>query len=195
MSQSGVARFFVGIRNGSTMAALARSCARGRRSPIRRAPRPHRPSVDPEVLYSYASIPRRNIWSRKNVRFFLLNVISTIKPGLRTLSFASANLTGERPLILGEFGMDTTVIRSGRAGRDARMAHRKVWPNADWRNDFVSWDRRMVYRRNEFTTLGVRHRGRGAAAEGNRIPIREKFGQDNSTLPASRAWTESPMVR
>src|SRR5881398_2401691 len=62
---------------------------------------------DPNVLFSYATYPPTEYLLPQNVDFFCFNVYLHNQPDFERYLLRLQNLTGERPLILGEFGMDT----------------------------------------------------------------------------------------
>ena len=75
--------------------------------------------IDSDVLFSYATYPPTEYLLPQNVDFWCFNVYLHDQRDFERYLLRLQNLTGERPLILGEFGMDTI-----RAGRNARLAHR-----------------------------------------------------------------------
>src|ERR1700730_12912586 len=62
---------------------------------------------DPDVLFSYATFPPTEYLLPQNVDFFCFNVYLHNQRDFENYLLRLQNLTGERPLILGEFGMDT----------------------------------------------------------------------------------------
>src|SRR5438034_4086571 len=64
-------------------------------------------AVDPDVLFSYATYPPTEYLLPQNVDFFCFNVYLHNQRDFERYLLRLQNLTGERPLILGEFGMDT----------------------------------------------------------------------------------------
>ena len=63
--------------------------------------------LDPRVLFSYATYPPTEFLLPQNVDFFCFNVYLHNQRDFERYLFRLQNLTEERPLILGEFGMDT----------------------------------------------------------------------------------------
>ncbi|MBA2585425.1 MAG: glycosyl transferase, partial [Chthoniobacterales bacterium] len=63
--------------------------------------------ADPGVLYSYASFPPTEFLLPQNVDFFCFNVYLHNQDEFERYLLRLQNLAEERPLILGEFGMDT----------------------------------------------------------------------------------------
>ena len=64
-------------------------------------------AVDPDVLFSYATYPPTEYLLPQNVDFFCFNVYLHTQRDFELYLLRLQNLTEERPLILGEFGMDT----------------------------------------------------------------------------------------
>lgn len=64
-------------------------------------------SLDPDVLFSYASYPPTEYLLPQNVDFYCFNVYLHNQRDFERYLLRLQNLTEERPLILGEFGMDT----------------------------------------------------------------------------------------
>ena len=63
--------------------------------------------LDPRVLFSYATYPPTEFLLPQNVDFFCFNVYLHKQRDFERYLFRLQNLVEERPLILGEFGMDT----------------------------------------------------------------------------------------
>ena len=72
-------------------------------------------SVDPEPLYSYASYPPTEYLLPSNVDFYTFNVYLERRPDFERYLARLQNLAEDKPLIMGEFGMDTM-----RKGEDAQ---------------------------------------------------------------------------
>ena len=64
-------------------------------------------TIDPDVLFSYATYPPTEYLLPQNVDFCCFNVYLHNQHDLERYLLRLQNLTDERPLILGEFGMDT----------------------------------------------------------------------------------------
>src|SRR5438034_238966 len=64
-------------------------------------------AVDPDVLFSYATYPPTEYLLPQNVDFFCFNVYLHDQRDFERYLLRLQNLTEDRPLILGEFGMDT----------------------------------------------------------------------------------------
>src|SRR5436189_5539716 len=63
--------------------------------------------IDSDVLFSYATYPPTEYLLPHNVDFWCFNVYLHDQRDFERYLLRLQNLTGERPLILGEFGMDT----------------------------------------------------------------------------------------
>ena len=64
-------------------------------------------AIDPNTLFSYATYPPTEYLLPPNVDFCCFNVYLHDQRDFENYLLRLQNLTGERPLILGEFGMDT----------------------------------------------------------------------------------------
>jgi len=90
-------------------------------------------AVDPRPLYSYASYPPTEYLLPTNVDFYSFNVYLERRPDFERYVARLQNLAGDKPLIMGEFGLDTqrqgqdrqaeilgwhleVVVKSGAAG-------------------------------------------------------------------------------
>ena len=82
-------------------------------------------ATDPNVLFSYASFPPTEYLLPQNVDFFCFNVYLHDQRDFERYLLRLQNLAEERPLILGEFGMDTIRHTRRGAGRNARLACRQ----------------------------------------------------------------------
>src|SRR5450432_866446 len=64
-------------------------------------------SVDPRPLYSYASYPPTEYLLPQNVDFYTFNVYLERRPDFEKYLARLQNLAEDKPLIMGEFGLDT----------------------------------------------------------------------------------------
>src|SRR5205085_8263546 len=67
--------------------------------------------IDPKPLYSYASYPPTEYLLPQNVDFYSFNVYLERRPEFERYLARLQNLAEDKPLIMGEFGLDT--IRKG----------------------------------------------------------------------------------
>ena len=150
-------------------------------------------AIDPNVLFSYATYPPTEYLLPQNVDFSCFNVYLHNQRDFERYLLRLQNLTEERPLILGEFGMDTirhsqdeqaemlgwhidSVVKCGLAGT-ILFSWTDEWFTggveiSDWAFGIVTRDREP---KKSFHML------------------RDKFGRDNSTLP-HRALAQTPFV-
>jgi len=140
-------------------------------------------AIDPDVLFSYATYPPTEYLLPQNVDFFCFNVYLHNQRDFEKYLLRLQNLTEERPLILGEFGMDTirhsqeeqaemlswhvdSVVKCGLAGT-IFFAWTDEWFTGE--QEITDWAFGIVTREREpkkaFSAL------------------REKLGEDNSVLP------------
>ncbi|HET9418856.1 MAG TPA: glycosyltransferase [Chthoniobacterales bacterium] len=63
--------------------------------------------IDPEVLFSYATYPPTEYLLPRNVDFFCFNIYLHDQRAFEPYLLRLQNLTEDRPLVLGEFGLDT----------------------------------------------------------------------------------------
>lgn len=148
---------------------------------------------NPEVLFSYASYPPTEFLLPQNVDFLCLNVYLHSQRDFERYLFRLQNLAEERPLILGEFGMDTlrhsqdeqaemlgwhidSVVKCGLAGT-VLFAWTDEWFTGG--HEITDWKFGLVTRTREpkkaFYTL------------------RDKLGSDDSALP-HRPLPRTPLV-
>ncbi len=64
-------------------------------------------SIDPKALYSYASYPPTEYLLPQNVDFYTFNVYLHRREDFERYLARLQNLSDDRPLVMGEFGMDT----------------------------------------------------------------------------------------
>src|SRR5713101_6051609 len=150
-------------------------------------------SVDPGALYSYATYPPTEYLLPQNVDFFCFNVYLHNQRDFERYLLRLQNLTDERPLMLGEFGMDTirhsqeeqaemlgwhidSVVKCGLAGT-VFFTWTDEWFTGgeeitDWAFGIVTRERKP---KKAFYTLA------------------EKLGRDDASLP-HRSLPRSPFV-
>lgn len=149
--------------------------------------------ANPDVLYSYASYPPTEFLLPQNVDFLCFNVYLHHQREFERYLLRLQNLAEERPLLLGEFGMDTirhseeeqaemlgwhldSVVRCGLAGT-IFFAWTDEWFTGE--QEITDWAFGIVTREREpkksFYALG------------------DKFGKDNGALPR-RALPQTPFV-
>ena len=150
-------------------------------------------AIDPDVLFSYATYPPTEYLLPQNLDFFCFNVYLHNQHDFEKYLLRLQNLTEERPLILGEFGMDTirhsqeeqaemlgwhvdSVVRCGLAG-----------------TVFFSWTDEWYTGDQEITdwAFGIVTRTREPKKAFH--VLRDKLGRD-SAGPPHRDLPESPIV-
>ena len=150
-------------------------------------------AVDPDVLYSYATYPPTEYLLPQNVDFFCFNVYLHHQRDFERYLLRLQNLTGERPLILGEFGMDT--IRQSQDEQAEMLGwHIESVAKCGLAGTILfSWTDEWFTGGNEVMDWAFGIVTRGREPKKSFHALRDKFGQDNSTLP-HRALSETPFV-
>ncbi len=150
-------------------------------------------AIDPNVLFSYATYPPTEYLLPQNVDFCCFNVYLHDQRDFERYLLRLQNLTGERPLILGEFGMDTirhsqeeqaemlrwhvdSVVKCGLAGT-IFFAWTDEWFTGG--QDISDWAFGIVTRERE--------------PKKSFYTLKERLGQENSALP-HRALSRAPFV-
>ena len=150
-------------------------------------------SIDPDVLYSYATYPPTEYLLPQNVDFFCFNVYLHNQRDFDAYLLRLQNLTEERPLILGEFGMDTlrhaeeeqaemlgwhieSVVKCGLAGT-ILFAWTDEWFTGE--KEITDWAFGLVTRER--------------APKKSFYMLRDKLGRDDSALP-HRPLPKPPFV-
>jgi len=139
--------------------------------------------IDPNSLFSYATYPPTEYLLPQNVDFCCFNVYLHNQRDFERYLLRLQNLTGERPLILGEFGMDT--IRHSQEEQAEMLS---------WHVDsvvkcglagtvFFTWTDEWFTGGQEITdwAFGIVTRKREPKKAFH--ALREKLGQDNFALP------------
>nr|MBA2430503.1 glycosyltransferase [Chthoniobacterales bacterium] len=149
--------------------------------------------ANPQVLYSYASFPPTEFLLPQNVDFYCFNVYLHQQRDFERYLLRLQNLAEDRPLILGEFGMDT--IRHSREEQAEMLG---------WHVDsvvrcglagtiFFSWTDEWYTGGQEITdwAFGIVTRERQPKEAFH--TLREKLGRDNARLP-HRPLPRTPSV-
>jgi O-antigen biosynthesis protein len=149
--------------------------------------------IDPDVLFSYATYPPTEYFLPQNVDFCCFNVYLHKQRDFERYLSRLQNLTGERPLILGEFGMDTirhsqdeqaemlswhvdSVVKCGLAG-----------------TVFFTWTDEWFTGGQEITDWAFGIVTREREPKKAFYVLREKLDQENSALP-HRPLPHAPFV-
>ena len=150
-------------------------------------------AIDPNVLFSYATYPPTEYLLPQNVDFCCFNVYLHDQRDFERYLLRLQNLTGERPLILGEFGMDTiahsqeeqaemlgwhvdSVVKCGLAGT-IFFTWTDEWFTGG--QDISDWAFGIVTRERE--------------PKKSFYTLKGRLGQENSALP-HRALSRAPIV-
>jgi glycosyltransferase involved in cell wall biosynthesis len=150
-------------------------------------------AIDPQVLYSYASYPPTEYLLPQNVDFSCFNVYLHNQRDFERYLLRLQNLAEERPLILGEFGMDT--IRHSEEEQAAMLG---------WHVDsvvkcglagtvFFSWTDEWFTGEQEVTDWAFGIVTRERVPKKSFFTLREKLGPDNFVLP-HRPLSKAPFV-
>lgn len=150
-------------------------------------------ATDPDVLFSYASFPPTEYLLPQNVDFVCFNVYLHDQRDFERYLLRLQNLAEERPLMLGEFGMDTirhsqeeqaemlgwhvdSVVKCGLAG-----------------TIFFAWTDEWFTGEQEITDWAFGIVTRTREPKKSFFMLRDKLGQNDATLP-HRALPETPFV-
>ncbi len=148
---------------------------------------------NPNVLYSYASFPPTEFLLPQNVDFLCFNVYLHNQNEFERYLLRLQNLAEDRPLILGEFGMDTirhtedeqaemlgwhveSVVKCGLAG-----------------TVFFAWTDEWFTGNQEITDWAFGIVTRERQPKKAFAMLRDKLGRDNAALP-HRPLAETPFV-
>ncbi len=150
-------------------------------------------AVDPDVLFSYATYPPTEYLIPQNVDFFCFNVYLHNQRDFERYLLRLQNLTEDRPLILGEFGMDT--IRHSQDEQAAMLS---------WHVDsvvhcglagtiFFAWTDEWYTGEQEITDWAFGIVTRDRTPKKAFRTLCDKLGQDSAALP-HRPLPEAPFV-
>jgi len=139
--------------------------------------------IDSDVLFSYATYPPTEYLLPQNVDFWCFNVYLHDQRDFERYLLRLQNLTGERPLILGEFGMDT--IRHSQEEQAEMLS---------WHVDsvvkcglagtiFFTWTDEWFTGGQEITDWAFGIVTRERKPKKAFYALREKLDQENSELP------------
>jgi GT2 family glycosyltransferase/exo-beta-1,3-glucanase (GH17 family) len=150
-------------------------------------------ALDPGTLFSYATYPPTEYLLPQNVDFCCFNVYLHNQPDFERYLLRLQNLAEERPLILGEFGMDTL-----------RHSEEEQAEMLSWHVDsvmkcglagtiFFTWTDEWFTGGQEITDWAFGIVTRERKPKKAFYALREKLGQDNSRLPL-RPLQRAPFV-
>ena len=140
-------------------------------------------SLDPGVLFSYATYPPTEYLLPQNVDFFCFNVYLHNQREFERYLLRLQNLTEDRPLILGEFGMDTL-----------RHSEEEQAEMLGWHVDsvvhcglagtvFFAWTDEWYTGEQEITDWAFGIVTRERAPKRAFYTLQSKLGQDDAALP------------
>jgi glycosyltransferase involved in cell wall biosynthesis len=140
-------------------------------------------AIDPDTLFSYATYPPTEYLLPGNVDFCCFNVYLHDQRDFEHYLLRLQNLTGERPLILGEFGMDT--IRHSQEEQAEMLS---------WHVDsvvkcglagtvFFTWTDEWFTGGQDISDWAFGIVTRQRAPKKSFYALKERLGQENSTLP------------
>ena len=143
-------------------------------------------AIDPNVLFSYATYPPTEYLLPQNVDFCCFNVYLHDQRDFECYLLRLQNLTGERPLILGEFGMDTI-----------RHSQEKQAEMLGWHVDsvvkcglagtiFFTWTDEWFTGGQEISDWAFGIVTREREPKKSFYTLKEKLGRENSALPHRR---------
>jgi O-antigen biosynthesis protein len=149
--------------------------------------------IEPDVLFSYATYPPTEYLLPQNVDFCCFNVYLHNQRDFERYLLRLQNLTDERPLILGEFGMDT--IRHSQEEQAAMLG---------WHVDsvvkcglagtiFFTWADEWFTGGQEITDWAFGLVTREREPKKAFYALQKKLGQENSALP-HRPLPRAPFV-
>jgi glycosyltransferase involved in cell wall biosynthesis len=150
-------------------------------------------AIDPDTLFSYATYPPTEYLLPQNVDFFCFNVYLHNQHEFEKYLLRLQNLTEERPLILGEFGMDT--IRHSQDEQAEMLG---------WHIDsvvhcglagtiFFAWTDEWFTGEQEITDWAFGIVTREREPKKAFYALRDKLGQDDAMLP-HRPLPKTPFV-
>lgn len=143
-------------------------------------------AIDPEALFSYATYPPTEYLLPQNADFCCFNVYLHNQREFEGYLLRLQNLTGERPLILGEFGMDT--IRHSQEEQAEMLGWHidSVFKCGLAGTIFFTWTDEWFTGGEEITDWAfgiVTHERKPKKAF---YTLQEKLGRDDSALPHLR---------
>ncbi|PYJ30465.1 MAG: glycosyl transferase [Verrucomicrobia bacterium] len=150
-------------------------------------------AIDPDALFSYATYPPTEYLLPQNADFCCFNVYLHNQEDFEGYLLRLQNLTGEHPLILGEFGMDT--IRHSQEEQAEMLG---------WHDDsvvkcglagtiFFTWTDEWFTGGQEITDWAFGIVTRERKPKKSFYTLAEKLGRDSSPLP-HRTLPRTPFV-
>jgi GT2 family glycosyltransferase len=150
-------------------------------------------AIDPNVLFSYATYPPTEYLLPQNVDFCCFNVYLHDQRDFERYLLRLQNLTGERPLILGEFGMDTIRHSQGEQAEMLRWHVDSVVKCGLAGTIFFTWTDEWFTGGQDISDWAFGIVTREREPKKSFYTLKEKLGQENSALP-HRALSRAPFV-
>ena len=149
--------------------------------------------TDPNVLFSYASYPPTEFLLPQNSDFSCFNVYLHDQRDFERYLLRLQNLSEDRPLILGEFGMDT-IRHSEEEQAEMLGWHVESVVNCGLAGTiFFSWTDEWYTGEQEITDWAFGLVTRAREPKKSFFILREKLGQDDAALP-HRDLPRTPLV-
>ena len=139
--------------------------------------------IDPEVLFSYATYPPTEYLLPQNVDFCCFNVYLHGQAELEAYLLRLQNLTEERPLILGEFGMDTLRHSEDEQAQTLSWHFDSVVKCGLAGTIFFSWTDEWFTGEQEITDWAFGIVTRERAPKKAYYTLQEKLGRDDASAP------------
>jgi glycosyltransferase involved in cell wall biosynthesis len=150
-------------------------------------------AIDPQVLFSYASFPPTEYLLPQNVDFFCFNVYLHDQRDFERYLLRLQNLAEERPLILGEFGMDTIRHREEEQAEMLGWHIDSVVKCGLAGTVFFAWTDEWYTGEQEITDWAFGIVTRARQPKKSFFALRDKLGQDDTNIP-HRTLPETPSV-
>jgi GT2 family glycosyltransferase len=150
-------------------------------------------TFDPDVLFSYATYPPTEYLLPQNVDFCCFNVYLHHQREFERYLLRLQNLTEDRPLILGEFGMDT-IRHSQEEQAELLTWHLESVARCGLAGTiFFAWTDEWFCNGHEITDWAFGIVTRDRQPKKSYFALREKLGQSDSVLP-HRELPDPPSV-
>jgi GT2 family glycosyltransferase len=150
-------------------------------------------AIDPDALFSYATYPPTEYLLPQNSDFCCFNVYLHNQRDFEGYLLRLQNLTGERPLILGEFGMDTIRHSQDEQAEMLRWHIDSVVKCGLAGTILFTWTDEWFTGGQEITDWAFGIVTRERQPKKAFCMLEEKLGRDNSTMPR-RPLPKAPFV-
>ena len=150
-------------------------------------------AIDPNVLFSYATYPPTEYLLPQNVDFCCFNVYLHDQRDFERYLLRLQNLTGEHPLILGEFGMDTIRHSQDEQAEMLRWHVDSVVKCGLAGTIFFTWTDEWFTGGQDISDWAFGIVTREREPKKSFYTLKERLGRENSALP-HRALSRAPFV-